>query len=110
MITFENAQKCHRRMWGWLAETGEREKSDWPEFHEANSHGKIIQRPLVSCFCCEMTQFECERCPIKWAKAWYRCSPCETRTSPYQKWKDAYTIKARKKYAAIIRDLPWERK
>ncbi len=26
MITFANAERCHRRMWDWLAKTGDKRK------------------------------------------------------------------------------------
>ncbi len=108
MITFENAQKCHRRMWNWLAETGEKHKCIWPEFKEKNSHGKVVKRPLAECFACEIVQFDCKICPMDWAPIKYRCK--SYAKSPYMKWKYSITTKARKKYAAIIRDLPWTRR
>lgn len=105
-LTFKQAEKLHKALWGWLAETGAREKDEWPEWKF--NKGKV---PEVSndCFACEIKSesINCNpnRCPIDWGY-----DSCLEEDSPYLKWgKVPSTVKTRKKYAAIIRDLPWRK-
>ena len=114
MITFKNAEKCHKRMWDWLAITGEKDKNGWPEFFIPNpKNGRLISRPIFVCFACKIARWNrrrvCEICPIDWGNKIYLC-PCTQEKSPFKKWFSSTTQKERMKYAAIIRDLPWSRK
>ena len=108
MISFKNAERCHKRMWNWLAKTGSKTKFAWPEFYILNpKNGRVIQFPDNDCFACELNQDNCRFCPIDWNG---KGEDCYSPNSPYLKWENAKTIKTRKKYAAIIRDMLWERK
>jgi len=109
MISFKNAERCHRRMWEWLAKTGVDKKTNWVEFHIPNpKNGRKIIFVSNGCFACKVAlRNNCRLCPINWDGNGGGC--CSIR-SPYQKWEHAQTAKTRKKYAAIIRDMPWEKK
>lgn len=112
-MTFEEAEKLHKELWGWLAETGSEVKFDAPILN-----GRDI---LNGCFCCEIAGWDDESedmnciydpslCPITWVDDNDSFSvPCESQDSPYRKWRFVETLEDRKHWAAIIRDLPWRK-
>ena len=102
-LTRKQAIRLHRELWDWLYENPEKGKDDWPrwEFNE----GKI-KEVENDCFLCELAMRDgvviCEKCilsPIPYKPVF--CLNCL-----YDRWHNAETNKTRKKYAAIIRDLP----
>lgn len=121
-LTFEECKQAHYDLWDWLAETGGVYKDDWPEF---DKKGKFKGFSIENdCFACQWdgssVQKEaelCMLCPITWGTevgedeyGFDGNSFCEYPGSLYTQWKDARTIKTRKKLAAKIRDLPWTNK
>ena len=115
-MTFEELGKLHKELWGWLAETGTKEKSGWPEW---KSNGGPVEDVSFHCFCCNYVEHSyepgrqrdmCGYCPVVWVDGSPSGGVCSEGKSPYIRWNGAETPKTRKKYAAIIRDLPWERK
>lgn len=119
MRVFDKCRKYHKQMWGWLAETGKRNKGDWPEFKEINP-------PANTCFACayadkvlnekscDWNVSRCQYCPIDWGSNPKQTCFCEGIGSPYLTWW-INSIKGgspqeRKRLAAIIRDLPWKDK
>lgn len=100
-------EELHRALWRWLAETGSGNKEDWPEW----KHNGGMYVACASCFACQEANHICggcclpkdNHCPIKWGKAG---RGCHANGSPLVSWflsnKDT-----RKKYAAIIAELPW---
>ncbi len=126
-LTWKEAEAADKRMWTFLAETG-KTKSEWPEWDateggpdwEGQAYDSTYRgiEILHSCFCCAVVVarlhqsiiINCSYCPKQWVrgKANYN-APCEGKGSPYKRWGDARTVKTRKKWAAIIRDLPWRK-
>jgi hypothetical protein len=108
----------HKKLWGELAKTGSGDKVGmfyklFPDIEDSADN---------RCFACmEVVEKRnlgegmgidsdyCKYCPIDWGvKQKFATTICFTSGSPFQKWDDASTTKTRKKYAAIIRDLPWK--
>ena len=123
-ITFEEGQRLHVALWGWLAETGSQFKQDWPRW--TTNGGNISRVSIGDCFCCEYDMAVgnggqvavCSMCPIAWgdpdeteyAVGMEEC-PCQmVSDSPFRVWENATDIEERKRLAAIIRDLPWIKK
>lgn len=103
-MSFKKSHEYHRKMWDWLARTGNRTEGKWPEFK------KLVSWPYNMCFACEYVSnisdsTDCESCPITWGSA-----HCEDKGTYYHKWCKAKTIKEGKKYAALIRDMEWKRR
>ena len=104
-LTMKQAEKLHKELWGWLAETG-KHKGEWPKWEW---NGGQIKKNRFLCFPCVISKHGegghrgCNECPVKWDGSF--CLEGE-----YGKWSEAMTTKSRKKYAAIIRDLPWRKK
>ena len=106
-------ETLHRRLWGWLAKTGEQFKYRWPEWE---SNGGKIKGVLHHCFCCELGHFEenwnqyppC-KCPIKWGKrdTSREHVECQSYNNLYTKWLSTYNMKQRKILAKQIANLPW---
>jgi hypothetical protein len=105
-------------MWGWLAETGNKSKRNWPGFNQIKS------QPSNECFACEYVEkvagdynYSLDRCrlfcPIDWGST-EKGSVCEGEGSPYLEWWinciKGGNIKQRREWAAKIRDLPWKDK
>lgn len=112
-LTFKKAHELHVALWGWLAETGNSSKYIWPEWVIC---GGKIPHVLNCCFACELCKdkdglwAECNKCSVAWTKD-PQDNLCEiSKKSPYRAWKNAAQTNDRKKYAAIIRDLPWRKK
>ena len=108
MRTSEELHALHRELWGWLAETGERRKQNWTRWNELDDSLSVSKGCL--CFACQEARErgatgECNfACPISWV---VDQRSCLFIGSPYSRWVLSDTKKGRKKYAAIIRDLPW---
>ena len=110
MKTSEELHALHKELWGWLAKTGTG-KSEWPGWL---NNGEVLSL-YSACFACleatirelnliDSSDSDCEKlCPIDWGPMATWCA----RGSAYMSWMSAETKKTRKKYAAIIRDLPW---
>jgi hypothetical protein len=87
----------HIMMWDELARTGDREK-----------YFTVVAKKYFTendCYACEESEWKCKNCPIDW-----KATDCLSTHTVYKKWCYALTAKTRKKYAAIIRDLPWNKK
>jgi len=92
----------HRMLWAELAERGCRKgEVDFWNLHKIN-------RWDVSdfCFACEYNT-GCYRCIFDWGTD-EEGEPvdCEDEGTPYKNWVYEKNIEDRKKYAALIRDLP----
>jgi hypothetical protein len=103
----------HIKLWDDLAKSGNKSKSSssiWKDLTYKHLCTESVIRSL--CFCCQFrTIDDCKKCPIKWSKEdiiedYNSCF--YSKDSPYFKWFIARTIKTRKKYAAIIRDMKWK--
>ena len=101
-------EQLHRALWRWLAETG-KYKWEWPEWE---SNGGKIGDVDEYCFACYERNVDIgckDLCPIKWPYLKYkRGDECMQESSPYTAWCNAGTPCIRKKYAAIIAELPWK--
>jgi hypothetical protein len=109
-LTFKQAEKLHKELWGWLAKTGDSDKEAWPGWV---SYNKVYENNN-NCFACALVNRSgrnChDMCPVNWTKCYDYGDDCLQDDSPFIKWDIANTEKTRKKYAAIIRDLPWRKK
>ena len=94
-LTFKQAEKLHKELWGWLYKHPLKEKWDWPRWV---NNGVDIPILHLYCFAC---QYDC--CPMDW-------NAKDCMDSYYRDWCHAKLPKERKNYAAIIRDLPWRKK
>jgi hypothetical protein len=102
----ERLHKKHVELYDWCAKTG-KDKFAWPGWE------KKANAAYLFCFACveaerrggEQDQ-DC-RCPITWTDDDRKDQPCGQEDSPYNKFKRSENAQDRKKYAAIIRDLPW---
>jgi len=102
-------EELHRELWGWLAETGTRYKREWPGWKSCGGYDNVCG----GCFACKEGMMHsktfgslCCHCPIDAGTV----PLCGKDESLYTKWNRSKTIEDRKKYAAIIRDLPWRNK
>jgi hypothetical protein len=100
-LSFKQAEKLHREKWECLAESGSDDICDWPR-------EELVEDFVNRCSACEiasngMSGLDCLRCPIEWDNEFN----CYDDRSYFQKWANAKTPETRKKYATIIRDLPW---
>jgi hypothetical protein len=98
-ITLAEAEKGHRELWDWLAETCCTCKSRWPGWK------KYDREAIHSFFACETADEDCNRCPIEWPGKF-----CAVGAGPYCLWERATDPAERKRLAAVIRDLPWREK
>ena len=87
--------RLHRELWDWLYKHPSKDKEDWPEW--ARNYGYSSVRNL--CFLCD---YKGICCPVSWVKT----DTCQGKGSYYFSWSSAKTLKTRKKYAKLIRDLP----
>ena len=106
-MKIEEAHRLHRELWGWLAETGDDCKGNWPEW---KFNGGKVKEVRHSCFPCEVARKGCPKCQITWGPD-NDDSPgafCQQPSSPWEKWRHKERETTRKRLAAIIRDLPWK--
>ena len=115
-------EKLHRELWNWLADTG-KDKGQWPGWEiygKRDNHNK--------CFACEFTFSEgmhrCTKCPLNWgniSEDEYEdnihnddLAQCGCLwESLYAKWVDSCyntDIVAKKHYARLIAEMPWNPK
>jgi hypothetical protein len=99
-MNFAGLHKLHKRLWAWLAITGARNKFDWPDWED---NGGTDTPTGFACDYDDMFMGNCSHCPIDWKGGDY----CKNPKSEYSHWILAETKRTRKKWAAIIRDLPW---
>ena len=90
----------HRMLWAELADTGIDFKTDakfWDE-HKINKY-----EITCNCFPCNFNDSHCGSCIFDWGNNFYVCCG---ENAPFKKWDDSDLIEDRKKYAALIRDIP----
>ena len=113
--SYEQAKEGHKYLWSYLAESGDEQK---PYI------GPVLNR----CYACQYTlvladQYDidnpyrkpvCALCPVMWSSYNPNIGAfgngdyvCEEFFSPYFLWKNSFDDDSLKKYAAIIKDLPW---
>lgn len=122
-MTDELAEKNHRTLWNWTAETG---KPKWMApilesltvFCLDNITDRILNEVVdTDCFACGEAYWRarndkwrygtvCCYCPIKWGNA----DKCTHRGSPYYLYFIAISKSEKKKYATIIANLPWKKR
>lgn len=104
-MTLYEAVKLHRELWRWLAETGNKYKFKWPGW--SNIDIQIKNR----CFMCEYVKENCNRftcvmCPLKWDENGVYGDLCGIENGLHVLWSSQQALEERKKYAAIIAELP----
>ena len=115
--------KLHRELWGWLYENPKdedgffNEKSAWPRW--ADKEAGDIPTNHGDCFGCAYARaindgniHSCKKmCPLVWTSEEGDClddKPGDEK-GLYLCWATAKTVKTKKKYAALIRDLQVKR-
>ena len=97
----------HKKLWNWLAENPDMEKSDWPEWV---FNGGSVEEVEQLCFACQYTttpngRFDsCSNCPVIWKKnkGLYHCINHE-----FGEWDFAEAgSQKRRNYALRIANLP----
>ena len=109
-LTKRQAMYYHRLMWGWLAETGSKNKEDHPRYAEFNE--KFCIEMYNDCFPCTLVGSDsmgsrCYYCKIDSPHEDIRITGCFCK-KPFHNWTYAKTPKERRKYATIIRDWKWK--
>lgn len=106
MLKRMQAVREHRLLWGMLAENGDKFKSD-----SAHELGFVSYED--KCPACEyvtksgQVRRDCRLCPINWGpKSLFGITKCFDTGTAFDDWKNAVTIKERKKYAKQIAKLP----
>lgn len=122
-MTDEDFRYWHYKLWDWLAETGESDKSLFDKFKELGDlndngvelHFAVFDAYDCDCFACgadtldrlEKGIYCCSSCPIDWG---CDCIDCCDDESLFSKWDNSRTIEDRKMYAKLISQLPWRGK
>ena len=75
-LTKQQAIEGHRKMWNWIADEIEKQKSEYwiPSLKECYCYENKLT--LISdCFCCEYNNNykECPKCPLDWIESSYCC-------------------------------------
>lgn len=91
--------RLHRRMWRWLAENPEAEKSDWPGW-------KKYTPQYAGCFMC--SQQNCTVCPLVWPKNIHGYDWC-LEGGLYTQWDKTELNSERSALAEQIAELPVRR-
>ena len=102
----KEAIRLHRELWDWLYKNPVVEDKSFNEKWDCPGWDRI-ESIKFNCFLCgyhfEHNGYYCRgNCILNWNTS----EGCLHENSIYFKWKDAKTIKGRKKYAKLIRDLP----
>lgn len=104
--------KLHRELWDWLYHNPTSHKSDWPRW---KYRGGDIEADNDCFLCIYMVAVRTEikdcckhRCPMVWPGEMGDCLDDERNDEQglFALWENAGTRYLRKKYAALIRDLP----
>ena len=56
----------HKKLWNWLAENPDKNKTDWPEWKH---NGGEVEKVLSNCFACDYVdkkELSCDDCPLDW--------------------------------------------
>ena len=105
-MKISEAKKLHYKLWDWLYHHPSKGKDDWLEWE---FNGGEVPAVDSNCFACEIIlqrEALCKNCPINWNPF----NSCIENESSYTKWDKAKSLKTRKKYAKLVRDVKWRRK
>ena len=99
----------HKKLWNWLAENPDKEKTDWPEwvYNEGHTHSVT-----VDCFACDYAdemRGKCGACPLIWPVNSDGQARCDLRGGLWEMWasiRPSKRSKNRVKYALQIANLP----
>ncbi len=83
MTKYEKYRKLHIRLWKWLAENPDKDKSDWPGWKW--NGGKKIDLTGNVCFACDYVKIICPACPIDWGEN----RTCLDDGSAFERWEHA---------------------
>jgi len=90
-MTKKEYHRRHIKLWDWLYHNPFKSKDECPYWEWNGGDWEYVHG---CCFACEESNSECDNCMFEWEEKGY-----------YEKWHKAKTIKTKKKYAKIIRDL-----
>ena len=103
--------RLHRRLWLWLAKTGNKFKDEWPGWEFDNIPFKVSVRINCHCFACEYASYfkkrgipKCAYCPFIWPDN-ILCSNT-VDDSLWNEWCHEEHNHLRKQLAQQIADLP----
>ena len=106
-LTKQQAIEGHRKMWNWIADKIEKDKStyDIPMLKIFYcKKNKLVLRNR--CFCCEYSSYfdlRCEKCPVDWVKT-ERCY--DNEKSLYRLVVEAFAWQEQAELARTIANLP----
>lgn len=101
---------AHRELWGWVSDNPDSSKTQWPGWKE--NGGKY--QSDNACFACNYSEQQslplhpgnyCH-CPLVWPSLAPCSLPCFCGGSPFTAWSRSSSTEERRKYAAMLRDLP----
>lgn len=104
-----NYRDLHIELWDWLINNPGKEKSHWPRWEE---NGGDIPGVSCDCFACQHDDdygsASCGNCPIVWPGGGDCMKMDNGRKGVFLLWEESKNMRARKRLAELIRDLPWE--
>ena len=86
-MTRKQLRQGHIELWTWLAETGERDKENWPGW---KLNGGVYSGKKCHCFACDCAvwvDIRCNLCPVVWGTSSV-IFPCCGDDSPYAEWEN----------------------
>ena len=101
-LSKKRAIELHRKLWHYLFCYPKKDKDDWPRWK--NNGGKYLEIE-TACFLCEYTNYDCDKCPLKWPKNLFGYSVCDGN-GLFNQWKSEKDLTKRQALAKQIRDLP----
>jgi len=101
-MTKEEYYRKHVKLWDWLYHNPDKSKEQCPYWEWNGGDWKYATN---CCHACEECNKDCNNCMFDWEAI--RCSYRKNnkRRGYFNKWFFAKTIKTKKKYAKIIRNL-----
>lgn len=89
-LTRKKAIEISIELWSWLAENGNEDKHDWPDWEK---YGEMRS----ACPLCELFRgsLGCGKCPY-----YSSLGDCTAYNSPFVKWRDTHSKESAEKYAS----------
>ena len=94
-----NFHRAHVRLWTWLSNNPQKQKSHWPEWKHNYDR---IHHVTHNCFACEVAVSCCPNCPLRSERI-----GCKKFLGLYDCWVSSHGTN-RAKFALQIANLPWK--
>lgn len=112
--SYEQAKEGHKYLWSYLADNGDLDKPDLVALEVTNGcYACQFSILLAEQYGIENKYYNpvCSLCPVLWKhfdpSVGTEDYQCEDFLAPYHLWRNSLSTDLRKKYATIIKDLPW---